>query len=224
MLSPLIAGALSAAIVAGVTVWTFAQLSGLWVWAAFVGWASYDNSGADRKALFTSSTCIVFGAVMAWLVALVVAGGIIPIASSVASALAAAVASFIIVWVSQFLPFSNVPATFYGFASAFAFLLLSPRAFSMEAMTAIELRNVLICVPVSLLIGSLVGARASTIRLAADGAGATSATASRNAVDATEKKILAVAATVGWPFPPRTKACTTNADRMSNARSIEFGT
>jgi hypothetical protein len=71
MLSPLVAGALSAAIVAGVTVWTFAQLPGLWVWAAFVGWASYDNSGADRKALFTSSTRVVFGAVMAWLVALV---------------------------------------------------------------------------------------------------------------------------------------------------------
>jgi hypothetical protein len=157
MLSPLIAGALSAAIVAGVTVWTFAQLPGLWVWAAFVGWASYDNSGADRKALFTSSTCVVFGTVMAWLVALVVAGGIVPIESSIASALAAVIASFIIVWVSQFLPFSNVPATFYGFASAFAFLLLSPRAFSMEAMTAIDLRNVLICVPVSLLIGSLLG-------------------------------------------------------------------
>ena len=53
--------------------------------------------------------------------------------------------------------FSNVPATFYGFASAFAFLLLSPRALSMEAMTATDLRNVLICVPVSLLIGSVLG-------------------------------------------------------------------
>jgi hypothetical protein len=39
-LSPLIAGALSAAFLAGVTVWVFAQLSGLWVWAAFIGWAS----------------------------------------------------------------------------------------------------------------------------------------------------------------------------------------
>jgi hypothetical protein len=107
MLSPLIAGALSAAIVAGVTVWIFAQLPGLWVLAAFVGWASYDNSGADRRALFTSSTCVVFGAVMAWLVALVVAAGIVPIASSIASALAAAVASFIIVWISQFLPFQR---------------------------------------------------------------------------------------------------------------------
>lgn len=156
-LSPLLAGALSAAIIAGITVWAFAHLPGLWVWAAFVGWASYDQSGADRKALFTSSTCMAFGVVMAWLVALVAAVNVVPISSSNASALAAAVASFIIVWVSRYLPFSNVPATFYGFASAFAFLLLVPGAFSMEAMTAKDLHNVLICVSISLLIGSLLG-------------------------------------------------------------------
>jgi Protein of unknown function (DUF1097) len=96
------------------------------VWAAFIGWASYDLSGADRAALFTSSTCMVFGVVMAWLVAVVVAVGVIPLSSS---ALAAAVASFIIVSVSRYAPFSNVAATFYGFASAFAFLLLSAKAF-----------------------------------------------------------------------------------------------
>jgi hypothetical protein len=156
-LAPLFAGALSAAIIAGITVWAFAHLPGLWVWAAFVGWASYDQSGADRKALFTSSTCMVFGVVMAWLVALVVAGDVVPIASPNASALAAAFASFIIVGMSRYLPFSNVPATFFGFASAFAFLLLMPGSFSTQAMTANDLRNVLICVSISLLIGSLLG-------------------------------------------------------------------
>ena len=156
-LSPLFAGALSAAIIAGITVWAFAQLPGLWVWAAFIGWASYDHSGANRKALFTSSTCMVFGVVMAWLVALVVAGGLVPIANSISSAVAAAAASFIIVCVSRYLPFSNVPATFYGFASAFAVLQLVPPAFSVVAMTANDFRNVLICVPASLLIGSVLG-------------------------------------------------------------------
>jgi hypothetical protein len=155
--SPLIAGALSAACLAGITVWIFAHLPGLWVWAAFVGWASYDQSGADRAALLTSSTCMAFGAVMAWLVALVVAAGVVPLSGSVTSALAAAVASFIIVYISQYLPFSNVPAPFYGFASAFAFLLLSAQAFSVSELTAPSLRNVSICVPVSLLIGSLLG-------------------------------------------------------------------
>lgn len=73
MLSPRVAGAMSAAVLAGMAVWMFARLSRPWVWAAFVGWASYDQSGADRSALFTSSSCMVFGVVMAWLVAVVVA-------------------------------------------------------------------------------------------------------------------------------------------------------
>ena len=106
-LTPLVAGALSAAVLAGVAVGIFASLSGLWVWAAFIGWASYDQSGADRKALLTSSICMAFGVVMAWLVALTVAKGVVPIVSTATSAIAAAVASFIIVWVSQYLLFSN---------------------------------------------------------------------------------------------------------------------
>jgi hypothetical protein len=155
--SPLIAGSLAAAFLAGVTVWIFAALPGLWVWAAFVGWASYDHSGANRKALLTSSICMVFGVVMAWLVALVVAGGLLPFSSALVSAIAAGVASFIIVYVSRFMPFSNVPATFYGFASSFAFLLMHSGSFSLNAMETLDLNNVLLCVSVSLLIGSVLG-------------------------------------------------------------------
>jgi Protein of unknown function (DUF1097) len=156
-LSPLIAGSLAAALLAAVTVWIFAHLPGLWVWAAFVGWASYDQSGANRKALLTSSVCMVFGAIMAWLVALVVAGNLLPFSGAVASAIAAGVASFIIVYVSRYTLFSNVPATFCGFASSFAFLLMRSGGFSMSAMTALDLGNVLLCVPLSLLIGSVLG-------------------------------------------------------------------
>jgi len=156
-LSPLIAGSLAAALLAAITVWAFNYLPGLWVWAAFVGWASYDHSGADRKALLTSSVCMVFGVTMAWLVALAVAGNVLPLSSAVASAVTAGVASFIIVYVSRFMPFSNVPATFYGFASAFAFLLMHSGSFSTSAMSAPDLNNVLLCVPASLLIGSVLG-------------------------------------------------------------------
>jgi len=155
--SPLIAGSLSAALLAGVTVVAFSSLPELWVWAAFVGWASYDHSGANAKALLTSSVCMVFGVVMAWLVALIVAKGALPLSSTAASGIAAGIASFVIVFVSRFMPFSNVPATFYGFASTFAFLLMMPNAFSIDALTSFALRNAVLCVPPSLLIGSVLG-------------------------------------------------------------------
>ena len=155
--TPLVAGALSAAFFAGAAVLFFAHLTGLWVWAAFVGWASYDQSGADRRALFTSSVCMVFGVVMAWLVALVVAAGVTGLPSTPASALAAALASFLIVCASRYEALSNVPATFYGFASTFAFLLLSSQALSIDSLTHWDFGNALVCIPISLLIGSALG-------------------------------------------------------------------
>ena len=72
----------------------FTRVPGLWV---FTGRASYDQSGANGRALLTSSVCMVFGVVMAWLVALTVASGASGLQSALASAVAAGVASFFIV-------------------------------------------------------------------------------------------------------------------------------
>jgi hypothetical protein len=156
-LTPLTAGALAAALVAGATVWSFAQVPGLLVWAAFLGWATYDQSGADRPALISSSACEVFGVLMAWLIAMAVRLNLVPGPSSIASATDAAVASFAIVYVSRWFPLSNVPASFCGFASTFAVLLLAPDAFTLNALTSVGTSNVLVCLPVSFLIGSAVG-------------------------------------------------------------------
>jgi Protein of unknown function (DUF1097) len=156
-LKKLPAAALAAAILAAASVWAFAAFPGLLIWAAFIGWASYDQSGANRKAFVTSSVCMIFGVIMAWIVALSVAGEWLHFPSSVSSALAAGVASFFIVLASRFELLSNVPATFCGFASAFAFVMLAPNAFSIAAMTRGNLDNVLLVVPLSLLIGSGLG-------------------------------------------------------------------
>jgi hypothetical protein len=157
-LKALPAAALAAAILAAASVWAFAVFPGLLIWAAFIGWASYDQSGANHKAFLTSSVCMVFGVIMAWIVAVSVAGEWLHLPGSVSSALAAGVASFFIVLASRFELLSNVPATFCGFASAFAFVTLAPKAFSIAAMTSGNLANVLLVVPISLLIGSCLGA------------------------------------------------------------------
>jgi hypothetical protein len=155
---PLYAAALAAALIAAASVWSFATFPGLLIWAAFIGWASYDQSGANRKAFITSSAAMVFGVVMAWIVAVSVAGNWLHLRASVSSAIGAGIASFFIVLASRFEWLSNVPATFCGFASSFAFLMLSPGAFSLCEMTRANLGNVLVVVPISLLVGSVLGA------------------------------------------------------------------
>jgi Protein of unknown function (DUF1097) len=52
---------------------------------------------------------------------------------------------------------SVVPATFYGFASTFAYLSLVPGAFTINAMTGFDWKNAIVAVPISLLIGTGLG-------------------------------------------------------------------
>jgi hypothetical protein len=135
-LSSLSASALAAALVAAAAVLAFSQLPTLFVWAAFIGWASYDQSGATAQAARRSSAALLFGVLMAWLVAMIVAVRLLPLNTPIATAVVAGIASFLIVQASRAALFSVVPATFYGFASTFAYLNLSTGRLAIEAMTS----------------------------------------------------------------------------------------
>jgi hypothetical protein len=94
---------------------------------------------------------------MAGAVAIIVASNALPVATSVATAVCAAIASFLIVTGSAVLTQGAVAAAFYGFASTFAFVGLAPGASTIGAMTSLSAGNALLVVPVSLLIGTLLG-------------------------------------------------------------------
>jgi hypothetical protein len=156
-LSSLPAAALAAALVAAVSVLAFSEAPELFVWAAFIAWASYDHSGGTARAAIRSSAALVFGAFMAWSVAIVVVGGLLPLNTTSSTAIAAGVASFLIVIVSRVASLSVVPATFYGFASTFAYLSLSAGTFTIGTLTSFGWSNAIFSVPVSLLIGTGLG-------------------------------------------------------------------
>jgi hypothetical protein len=155
--SPRVAAAVAAAVLAGASVWVFAQTSYLLIWAAFIGWASFDSNGAGRKGAVVSTGSMLFGVGMAWLVALTVVGGLLPWASDVSSAVAAAVASLLIVLASAAQVVSSVPSTFMGFASTFAFVTLVKGAATTAGLTSAGWGNAGIAVAVSLVIGTSLG-------------------------------------------------------------------
>jgi hypothetical protein len=156
-LSILSATALAAAIIAAASVLAFSQLPDLLLWAAFIGWASYDHSGSTPQAAVRSSAALVFGVAMAWIVAFIVAMGALPPGVPAATAISAGIASFIIVIASRVPSLAVVPATFYGFASTFAYLSIAPGASTIGAMTTLGWKNAVVTVPISLLIGTGLG-------------------------------------------------------------------
>lgn len=94
---------------------------------------------------------------MAWLVAMFVSTGTLPLNAPLATATSAGIASFLIVVASRISCLTVVPAPFYGFASTFAYLSLAPGASSAAAMTTPGWKNAVVSVPVSLLVGTALG-------------------------------------------------------------------
>ena len=94
---------------------------------------------------------------MAWSVAIVVAAGLLKLNAIASTAITAGIASFLIVIVSRVGLLSVAPATFYGFASTFAYLSLSAGAFTVATLTSFSWGNAIFSVPVSLLIGTGLG-------------------------------------------------------------------
>jgi hypothetical protein len=151
---PLIhAYALSGALIASLATWAFLQFPGLLVWCAFIGWAGFLHSGGDKDSIPKVMACMALGIVMCWLVALGVGVAVLPLPMPVAAALLVAAVTPVMIWLSRLPLFGVVPASFYGFATGFAYLAQTPEAFTVAAMTSISLKNVVIVVPISLLIG-----------------------------------------------------------------------
>jgi hypothetical protein len=135
----------------------FSEVPALFVWAAFIGWASYDHSGGTAQAAMRSSAAMILGVIMAWLVALVVTAHLLPLNTTASIAIVAGIASFLIVMASRWTLLSVVPTAFYGFASTFAYLSLSAGAFTLGTLTSFGWSNAIFSVSVSLLIGTGLG-------------------------------------------------------------------
>jgi hypothetical protein len=85
------AAALAAALVAAASVLASSAMPDLFVWAAFIGRASYDRSGSAGGP--AQLRCLVFGVVMGWAVPIVVVAGTLPLSASLTTAITAVVAA-----------------------------------------------------------------------------------------------------------------------------------
>lgn len=156
-MNPIHAYAISGALIASITTWAFLQFPGLLIWAAFIGWAGFLHSGGTRAMIKMTVSCMAFGVAMAWLFAMLIAGGYIHLPVPFAAAVLVALIAPLIIVASKFDLLSIVPASFYGFACTFAFLAQTPGKFDAQVLRSGTLDNALIVVPLSLCIGVALG-------------------------------------------------------------------
>ncbi len=160
-MSQLTALALVAGVLGGIATAVSLNVPGLLIWAIFIGLACFFHSGGDNNALKNTIVGNVFGCVVATVVAVVILslpGLAETLTLPIWAGIAVGVAVVVVVLAANVPTFASIPATVYGFAATFAFLLQTPDALSIANLTSPSLSdNALISVAVSLVIGAVLG-------------------------------------------------------------------
>jgi hypothetical protein len=158
-MSALVALALSIGLLGAVATFLFMNL-GLAIWAGFIAWACFFHSGGDDKALVRTIAGNVFGAFCALVAALLILK--LPMADTLGlplwASIVVGVTVFVMVLASQIPALSVIPASVYGYAALFAYLLQTAEAMVVGKLLGVDVRaNPFIVVVLSMVLGALFG-------------------------------------------------------------------
>ena len=129
------------------------------IWAAFVAWGAFFALGADMAALQKVIVCGIFGALVAWVVAVIILA--VPMAGVLGLPLWAAIVVGVgvvaVVLAANVPALATIPATVFGFASSFAFLLQTPDVLKLDVLLSASLKNSLVVISLSVVAGAVFG-------------------------------------------------------------------
>jgi hypothetical protein len=156
-MSQLVALSISIGVLGGIATFLFLKvMTSYLIWAAFIGWACFFHSGGNTEALKKTIICNIFGAVCAWVAALLLVTVAPPGPVSAAVVVGATVMAMCLA--AHVPALATIPASVYGYASVFGFLLGNASVnLTKEALTAASPANALVAVTASMFVGALFG-------------------------------------------------------------------
>jgi hypothetical protein len=138
---------------------------GLPIWAGFIAWACFFHSGGDGNALKNTIVGNAFGAFWAWVAALIILS--FPMADylglPVWVGIVVGITVLVLCLAAHINAFSSIPASVYGYAAIFAFLLQTADSMTKEKLMSASLANALVCVTLSMAIGAVFGIASSKL-------------------------------------------------------------
>lgn len=135
-------------------------LNGMYlIHAAFVFWGGFFALGGNNEAARNIVVGGILGAVIAWASALAILT--IPLGNALPDAVWPAIAVGIgvaVAVVAANIPlFAAIPATVFGIATSFAYLLQTPNMMTTEVLTSPSLSNSVLLIPLSAIAGAIYG-------------------------------------------------------------------
>ena len=121
--------------------------------------ATFLALGADVAALQKLIICGIFGAAVAWAVAVAILA--VPLAGTLGlplwAALAVGAGVVVVVLAANVPALATIPATVFGFASTFAYLLQTPDVLKLDVLLSASLKNSLVVISISVVVGAVFG-------------------------------------------------------------------
>ena len=157
-MSQLVALSVSIGLLGGIATILYLKL-GLLIWAGFIAWACFFHSGGDGNALRNTIVGNAFGAFCAWLAALIILH--FPLADSLTLPVWAGIVVGLTVMAmclaAHIKAFSVIPASVYGYAATFAYLLQTADTMTKDKLMSASMANALLSVIISMALGALFG-------------------------------------------------------------------
>ena len=157
-MSQLVALSVSIGLLGGIATILYLNL-GLLIWAGFIAWACFFHSGGDGNALRNTIVGNAFGACCAWLAALIILH--FPLADTLTLPVWAGIVVGLTVMAmclaAHIKAFSVIPASVYGYAATFAYLLQTADTMTKDKLMSASMANALLVVIISMAIGALFG-------------------------------------------------------------------
>ena len=157
-MSSLVALSVSIGVLGGIATILYLNV-GLLIWAGFLAWACYFHAGGNDAALKNTIVCNAFGSFCAWAAALIILS--VPLADSLTLPVWAGIVVGLTVMgmcLAAHIPaLSAIPASVYGYAATFAYLLQTPNALTQENLMSASMANAFLLIVSSMALGAVFG-------------------------------------------------------------------
>jgi hypothetical protein len=157
-MSSLVALSVSIGVLGGIATILYLK-TGLLIWAGFLAWACYFHAGGNEAALKNTIVCNIFGSFCAWAAAMIILS--VPLADTLTLPVWAGIVVGLTVMamcLSAHIPaLSAIPASVYGYAATFAYLLQTQGAMTRENLTSASMANAFVLIAVSMALGAVFG-------------------------------------------------------------------
>jgi hypothetical protein len=127
------------------------------IWGVFIGWATFFATGGSASSLQKAIACNVFGAICAWIMAIILLSTPLGGWGAIGPGIAVGLTVLGMCLAAHIKLLDAIPASVYGYAATAAYLLQTEGALDMGALTGANFSNALVIISVSLIVGALFG-------------------------------------------------------------------